>query len=75
MATIDRIDTGYTAWTPSSAGITTEDETYVGRHRRPGQSSLGVHEAHVRRWRDDSRLNRYHLCSAAIHRALLPTLG
>ena len=39
MATIDRIDTGYTAWTPSSAGITTEDETYVGRHRRPGTST------------------------------------
>ncbi|WP_375503333.1 hypothetical protein [uncultured Jatrophihabitans sp.] len=34
MATIDRIDTGYTAWTPSSAGIATEDDTYVGRHRR-----------------------------------------
>ncbi len=38
MATIDRIDTGYTAWTPSAAGITTEDETYIGRHRRPGTS-------------------------------------
>jgi hypothetical protein len=36
MATIDRIDTGYTAWTPSTAGIATEDDTYVGRHRRPG---------------------------------------
>ena len=39
MATIDRIDTGYTAWTPASAGILTEDETYVGRHRRPSASS------------------------------------
>lgn len=35
MATIDRIDTGYTAWTPSSAGIATEDEVYTGRHRKP----------------------------------------
>lgn len=35
MATIDRIDTGYTAWTPSNAGIVTEDDTYIGRHRRP----------------------------------------
>ena len=35
MATIDRIDTGYTAWTPSSSGIATEDESYVGRHRKP----------------------------------------
>lgn len=34
MATIERIDTGYAAWTPTSAGIRTEDESYVGRHRR-----------------------------------------
>ena len=39
MATIDRIDTGYAAWTPSSAGIATDDETYVGRHRRPSTSA------------------------------------
>ena len=36
MATVDRIAPGYTAWTPSAAGIETESETYVGRHRRPG---------------------------------------
>ena len=35
MATIDRIGSGYTAWTPSSAGLATEDETYSGRHRKP----------------------------------------
>ena len=39
MATIDRIDTGYTAWTPSTAGLTTEDDSYIGRHRRPGTAS------------------------------------
>ncbi|WP_375485506.1 hypothetical protein [uncultured Jatrophihabitans sp.] len=38
MATIDRIDSGYTAWTPSSAGLATDDETYTGRHRRPESS-------------------------------------
>ena len=36
MATVDRIDPAYTAWTPSAAGIATEDEGYVGRHRKPG---------------------------------------
>lgn len=35
MATVDRIDTGYTAWTPSSADIAIEDESYAGRHRKP----------------------------------------
>ena len=39
MATIDRIDTGFSAWTPSTAGIATEDETYVGRHRRPSTAA------------------------------------
>lgn len=40
MATIDRVDPAYTAWTPSAAGIATESdaEDYVGRHRRPGNS-------------------------------------
>lgn len=36
MATVERIEPGYTAWTPSVAGIKTETETYVGRHRKPG---------------------------------------
>lgn len=35
MATLDRIDPAYTAWTPSAAGIAIEDDEYVGRHRRP----------------------------------------
>ncbi|GAB2467892.1 hypothetical protein [Jatrophihabitans fulvus] len=36
MATLDRVDPRYTAWTPTAAGIATEeDEEYVGRHRRP----------------------------------------
>ena len=35
MATIDRIDPAYAPWSPSTAGYTaTEDEEYVGRHRR-----------------------------------------
>ena len=40
MATIDRVDPAYTAWTPSAAGIRTEDETYVGRHRRPDMARV-----------------------------------
>jgi hypothetical protein len=35
MATIDRIDPAYAAWTPSAAGLTTEAEDYLGRHRAP----------------------------------------
>jgi hypothetical protein len=35
MATIERIDPAYTAWTPSAAGLVTEDEGYIGRHRAP----------------------------------------
>jgi hypothetical protein len=34
MATVDRIDPVYTAWSPSAAGLATDDEEYVGRHRR-----------------------------------------
>ena len=34
MATLDRIEPGYTPWTPSSAGIGIAEEEYVGRHRR-----------------------------------------
>lgn len=36
MATLDRIEPAYTPWTPSAAGLVTDDETYVGRHRKPG---------------------------------------
>ncbi len=35
MTTLDRIDPAYRAWSPSAAGIATEeDEEYIGRHRR-----------------------------------------
>ncbi len=40
MATLDRIEPTYTPWTPSTSGFdattVTEDDEYVGRHRRPG---------------------------------------
>jgi hypothetical protein len=35
MATLDRIDPAYTAWSPSAAGLVIEDEDYIGRHRKP----------------------------------------
>lgn len=34
MATLQRIEPAYTTWTPSAAGLVT-DEEYAGRHRRP----------------------------------------
>jgi hypothetical protein len=45
MATLDRIEPAYTPWTPSSAGIATEEETYTGRHRRPdlGGKTFSLH--------------------------------
>jgi hypothetical protein len=42
MATLDRIEPAYKPWTPSAAGLVTEDEAYVGRHRRPGGKTLSV---------------------------------
>ena len=37
MATLDRLEPAYTAWTPSASGIgIIEDEEYVGKHRKPG---------------------------------------
>lgn len=42
MAVLDRIDPAYTAWTPSAAGIATEEETYEGRHRRGGIKRLSL---------------------------------
>jgi hypothetical protein len=43
MATLDRIEPAYVAWTPSAAGMATdEDEDYVGKHRRPGLRRLGL---------------------------------
>jgi hypothetical protein len=35
MATLDRIEPAYAPWTPSAAGLVTEEE-YVGKHRKPG---------------------------------------
>lgn len=35
MATIERVQPAYPAWTPSSPGIATGDEVYVGKHRKP----------------------------------------
>ncbi len=42
MATIDRIQPAFTTWTPSAAGLATEDEVYTGRHRKPGRRSLSM---------------------------------
>jgi hypothetical protein len=38
MATLDRIEPAFVAWTPSVSGLGVTDdvaEEYVGRHRRP----------------------------------------
>jgi hypothetical protein len=46
MTTADRIDSvGYRAWTPSSAPpvVAADEETYVGKHRRPGSKSFSLH--------------------------------
>jgi hypothetical protein len=43
MATLERIESVYTPWTPSAAGIATEDEEYAGRHRRPGGRRMSLH--------------------------------
>jgi hypothetical protein len=37
MATLDRIEPAFTPWTPSAAGLATDEDVYVGRHRRPGR--------------------------------------
>jgi hypothetical protein len=43
MATLDRIEPAYKPWTPSSAGLVTDDEQdYVGRHRKPGGRGLSI---------------------------------
>jgi hypothetical protein len=42
MATLDRIEPAYTPWTPSAAGLVTDDETYVGRHRKPHARALSL---------------------------------
>jgi hypothetical protein len=43
MATIDRIEPAYKAWSPSASGYpVVGDEEYVGRHRRTGVRGLGL---------------------------------
>jgi hypothetical protein len=42
MATLDRIEPAYTPWTPSAAGLDTDDADYIGRHRRPGMRGLSL---------------------------------
>jgi len=42
VATLDRIEPAYTPWTPSAAGIATEDEEYVGKHRKPGMRWFAI---------------------------------
>ena len=45
MATIDRIEPAYKAWSPSATGFTSTDEAveeYVGRHRRVGLRRLSI---------------------------------
>jgi hypothetical protein len=42
MATLDRIEPAYTPWTPSAAGLVTDDQDYAGKHRRPGARGLSL---------------------------------
>jgi hypothetical protein len=42
MATLDRIEPAYKPWSPSAAGLVTDDEDYIGRHRRPGGRSMSL---------------------------------
>ncbi len=41
MATLDRIEPAYKPWTPSSAGIATDDGFYSGRHRKAKPTRRG----------------------------------
>jgi hypothetical protein len=41
VAILQRVEPAYTPWTPSAAGLATEEE-YVGRHRKPGLRRLAV---------------------------------
>jgi hypothetical protein len=42
MATLDRIEPAYTPWLPSAAGIGTDEDVYVGKHRKPGTRRLSL---------------------------------
>jgi hypothetical protein len=43
MATVDRVEPAFTTWTPSTAGLVTDDEEYVGRHRKPHGRGFSLH--------------------------------
>ena len=40
MATVDQVDSAFSAWAPPASGIAAEDEQYVGRHRKPGAGRI-----------------------------------
>jgi hypothetical protein len=42
MATLDRIEPAYTPWTPSQAGLVTDDGEYIGKHRKPGARGMSL---------------------------------
>ncbi|MDT4924765.1 MAG: hypothetical protein QOG01_2478 [Pseudonocardiales bacterium] len=42
MATLDRVEPKFATWTPSTAGLVTDDEEYVGRHRKPHGRSFSL---------------------------------
>ena len=71
MATLDRIDPAYKPWTPSAAGLATEDADYVGRHRRRGMRRLSVFALFYlpRHLRRDQRAPLHHSSSAQDCRA------
>ena len=43
MATLQRIEPAYSTWTPSAAGLVTDEEDYAGRHRRPSSRGFSLH--------------------------------
>jgi hypothetical protein len=61
MATLDRIEPGYTPWTPSAAGLDTDDARYVGRHRkavvrRMSLRAMVYRARHRRPWNSSHRI-------------------
>jgi hypothetical protein len=42
MATLERVEPAYKPWTPSSAGLVTDGEEYIGRHRKPSGRSFSL---------------------------------
>lgn len=46
MATVDRIEPAYRAWSPTASGFAVPHDDahrYVGRHRRPGSRGFSLH--------------------------------